>query len=100
MPVLATVSRLTRGSVRLGLVAACSVILAACGSTAVTSSTGPSLVKCGLTLSAPQGAVSAAGGSEQLVLTTTPECAWTATADATWVARIEPSSGQGSGTLR
>ena len=87
-------------NLQLLTVAACTVLLAACGSTAVTS-TGPSVIsKCGLTLGAPESAIGPSGGSGQVVLTTTPECAWTASADASWVTHIEPSSGQGSGTLR
>jgi hypothetical protein len=90
----------TRSSRHLLTVAALGVLLAACGSSSVTS-TGPSSInKCGLTLVAPESAISPSGGSEQVAVTTTPECAWTASADASWVARIEPSSGQGSGTLR
>jgi len=99
MAVLATVSWFARRFVYLALAVAATVVLVACGSTAVTS-TGPTLVKCALTLSGPDGAVSSSGGSSQVVLTTTPECAWTATADTSSVAQIEPSSGQGSATLR
>ena len=87
-------------NLKLLTVAVCTVLLAACGSTSVTS-TGPSVInKCGLTLAGPESAISPSGGSGQVVLTTTPECAWTASADASWVTRIEPSSGQGNGTLR
>jgi hypothetical protein len=99
MAVLATVWRCSQKSFRAVLAAACAVGLAACGSTAVTS-TEPTAVKCTLTLTGPDSAISASGGSGEVVLSTTPECAWTASADASWVAHIEPSSGQGSGTLR
>ncbi len=100
MALLARGWRFTRPPLQLLTLAACTVLLAACGSTAVTS-TGPSVIsKCGLTLGAPESAIGPSGGSGQVVLTTTPECAWTASADASWVTRIEPSSGQGSGTLR
>ena len=53
------------------------------------TTTEPTPVKCALTLSAPDAAINPSGGSEQIVLTTTPECAWTASTDASWVARIE-----------
>ena len=83
------------------LAAVCAAWVSACGSTEVTTSTSPSsVVRCGLTLSVPATAIESAGGSEQVTLTTTPECAWTASADANWIARIDPASGQGSGTLR
>jgi len=83
------------------LAAVCAAWVSACGSTEVTTSTSPSsVVRCGLTLSVPETAIESAGGSEQVTLTTTPECAWTASADANWIARIDPASGQGSGTLR
>jgi len=99
MAVLAVTGWFSRRSLCLAFVIASSLLVAACGSTTVTT-TGPTIVKCALTLTAQNSVISPAGGSQQVVLTTTPECAWTASADASWVSRIEPSSGQGSGTLR
>lgn len=101
MNLLANVRRLARRPVQVVLMAVCAAWISACGSTEVTTSTSPSSVtRCGLTLSVPETAIEPAGGSEQVTLTTTPDCSWTASADASWIARIDPPSGQGSGTLR
>ena len=101
MALLTTVPRLRRRLVQVVLMAMCAAWISACGSTEVTTSTSPSsVVRCGLTLSVPDTAIEPSGGSEQVTLTTTPDCAWTASADANWIARIDPASGQGSGVLR
>ena len=100
MSLLETVLRSARPLLQLLIVAASTASLCACRSTAVTSTAPTEINKCSITLAAPQTAISPSGGNLQVVLTTTAECAWTASAEASWLARIEPSSGQGSGNLQ
>ena len=87
-------------NLKLLTVAACTTWLAACGLTAVTSTAPSTISKCGLTLAGPPSAIGSSGGRQQVELTTTPERTWTASAEASWVTHIEPSAGQGGGTLQ
>lgn len=73
------------------------LVIAGCGSTSTTS-VGPSPVKCEVSLSAPPQ-VGPGGGTTTILLTTQPECAWTATSGATWITRLTPRTGQGSGKI-
>src|SRR5262245_36623322 len=74
-------------------------VAAGCGSTVATS-TGPSPTKCAVTLAPPATPVSSGGATATVVVTTQPECAWSASSDAAWITGVAPSSGQGSGELR
>ena len=58
------------------------------------------MVKCAVTVVAQESQLAASGGMGAVAVTTEPECAWTATADASWISRIIPSSGQGSVALQ
>jgi hypothetical protein len=60
---------------------------------------GPSPVKCALTATMASATIDAAGGTGGFSISTTPECTWTATADAPWVSGLSPASGQGSGQV-
>lgn len=75
------------------------VLLAGCGSSSTTS-TGPSPVKCQVSLTLPTTSVGAAGGAGTVSVSTTPECAWTAAADVGWITSLSPASGQGSGQIQ
>lgn len=99
MSLSACLSQITRRGLASVLSAAGVMLLAACGSTSVTS-TGPSPIKCLVTLTGPDSPLAPSAGIATITVSTTPECGWTATADANWVARIDPSSGQGSGMLQ
>ena len=66
-----------------------------CGSTVATS-TGPSPTKCAVTVAAPSSPVSAGGAAATVAVTTQPECAWSASSDASWITGVAPSSGQGN----
>jgi hypothetical protein len=70
-----------------------------CGSTVATS-TGPSPSKCGVTLTAPAGSISSAGGTVAIPISTQAECTWNASSEASWMAALTPASGQGAGELR
>jgi hypothetical protein len=73
--------------------------MAACGATTATT-TGPSPIKCSVSLTAPEGTVAATGGAAAVTVTTQPECAWTASAEAGWIGDLGPTSGQGSGAVQ
>ena len=64
-----------------------------------STSTGPSPVKCQVSLEAPSSTIEAAGGKDAIAVTAPPECSWTASSDATWLTGLTPSSGQGSGRV-
>lgn len=73
--------------------------LAACGgSTAVTTVAGPSGVRCETTAAAQPTTVPPDGGTIQVSVTSTRDCTWTASSEASWV-QLSVTSGQGSGTL-
>lgn len=74
-------------------------LVAGCGSSSTTA-TGPSPLKCQVSLTLPAGAVGAAGGAGLLSVSTTAECAWTAKADVGWITSLSPASGQGSGQIQ
>src|SRR5688500_11259187 len=83
------------------LVALCAAALAAaCGSTSTESVTGPSAPKCTVSLAGPEGSIDPGGGAGTVTVTTTPECAWTATAEASWITGLTPAEGQGSGQIQ
>ncbi len=71
---------------------------AACNSNS-TIATGPSPVKCQLSTSLTTPITDPGGGLGAFAITTTPECTWTAVAQAPWITGISPASGQGSGQV-
>ena len=84
----------------IGWVAACAVVLSSCGSTSTESVVGPGGAKCAVTLTGPDGPVSAAGAEGAVVVSTQPECEWSATAEASWITSLSPTSGQGNGQVQ
>ena len=72
---------------------------AGCGSSS-SLATGPTPVKCRVTLAAASGAIDSGGGTSAVTVTTQPECAWTASAEAPWITELSPESGQGDGEVR
>jgi len=85
--------------IRLWLLSA-AVLAAACGSTSSESVTGPSAPKCSVSLAGPEGSIAASGGAGTVTVTTQPECAWTATAEASWITGVTPAEGQGTGQVQ
>ena len=73
---------------------------AACGATSTSTETGPTPVKCAVSLVAPESALAAIGGTGAVTVTTQPECAWTATAEGGWISGLAPTSGQGNGEVQ
>ena len=84
----------------IGWVAACAVIASSCGSTSTESIVGPGSAKCAVTLSGPDSPMSAAGAEGAVVVSTQPECEWSATAEASWITSLSPTSGQGNGQVQ
>jgi hypothetical protein len=72
------------------------ITVAACG-TSATTSTAPSSIKCTIALATSPTALARGGGTGAVTVTTTPECAWTASSEANWIAGVAPASGQGNG---
>jgi hypothetical protein len=76
-----------------------SVGLIACGSSATTNVTGPTAVKCQVTLTGPSGTVGSNGGSGTVTVSTSRECAWSASTAGSWIHITGGDSGQGDGTV-
>jgi ABC-type arginine transport system ATPase subunit len=76
------------------------LLVAACGATSTSTATGPTPVKCAVSLVAPENAIAASGGAGAVTVTTQPECAWTAAVEGNWIGDLAPASGQGSGEVR
>ena len=75
-----------------------SLAAAGCGSSAETT-TSPSAVRCGLSISEIQSAAyPPEGGSGAVQITTARECAWSAVTDVAWV-KLRSTSGQGDGVV-
>ena len=64
-----------------------------------STSTGPSPVKCQVSLEAPANTIDAGGGKDAITVSTQPECSWTASSGASWISGLTPASGQGSGRI-
>lgn len=73
------------------------LVMSACGGTSTSELSGPSALRCGVSLAAPSQ-LPAAGASTSFALDTARECSWSASANADWI-QLSPRSGQGSGTI-
>ena len=97
MPALAPCS-IARGILRSSLVLGLAIAASACEATSSTS-TGPSPVKCLVSLEAPSDSIEPAGGKGAITVSAQPECSWTAASGASWITGLTPSSGQGAGRI-
>src|SRR5690242_20199449 len=84
--------------VALPLVVGLALAFIACESKSDTS-TGPSPLKCQVSLEAPSDSIAPDGGKGAVTVSAQPECAWTATPGAAWITGLTPSSGQGNGRV-
>lgn len=84
-----------RGRLAAGVAVFVSLLGSACGTSSTVSSTGPTPVKCVVSLGAPP-MMDASGGIGSLSITTQPECAWDVSTNVSWVSALAPSSGQGT----
>ena len=82
-----------------GLSLAAAMAVAGCENS-VKTSTSPSPVKCQVSLTLGSPSIEAAGGAGAITVATQPECAWTASADVSWITNFTPASGQGPGDVR
>ena len=75
------------------------IALAACGSSATTS-TGPTpLTRCSLTLNTGEQNFPSEGGSGAIGVTAARECSWTVSVEGTWLSLKSGQSGQGDGRV-
>lgn len=65
-----------------------------CGATTATS-TGPSPVKCTVSLTTADALLDGDGGTSTLTVSTQPECSWTAMSETNWISDLSPRQGQG-----
>ena len=92
-------SRVRAANVVTRLTLGCLLLFAgSCGSSSSTSLVGPSAQKCGLTVKSSTPAIPASGGTGNLTVETTRECAWSARAEAAWIT-LARAEGQGPATL-
>jgi hypothetical protein len=70
----------------------------ACGSTSVSQVTGPSDARCQTSLTSTPQSVGPDGGSVTVSVSTTRDCAWTSTSEASWI-RLSTATGQGEATF-
>ena len=84
----------------LGSLVAAVLIGSACGTTSSESVTSPDAPKCSVTLIAAEDSIAESGGAGSITVTTQPECAWTAAAEASWITNVIPSQGQGNAEVR
>ena len=75
------------------------LLVSACGATSTESITGPSADKCPVAVTAPSAALESGGAAAAITVTTQPECAWTAAAEAAWITDVAPAQGQGNGRV-
>ena len=74
------------------------VAAAACGGSATTSVSAPTLTKCSVSISNTTPEIPAAGGSGSLTLNTARECEWSARSLEPWIT-LSASTGQGEATV-
>jgi hypothetical protein len=82
-------------SVRFTSVLATIVMLGGCGGSSLSTSTGPSAVKCATSLSGLPATVPAEGATVRANVSAERECAWNARPEAGWV-QVAPATGQGA----
>jgi hypothetical protein len=78
------------------LILAC--VAAGCQSSA-TVTTGPTPIKCAVTLALSDPNIDSAGGTSVVSVTAQPECSWTAASEVSWISGLAPASGQGNGQI-
>ena len=78
------------------LTLAVAMLAAGCG-TSSTTTTGPSLDRCGITVVNSMSSVGASGGTGRLAVTAGRECTWSMTSNVPWITARQPASGQGDG---
>ena len=78
------------------LTLAIALLATGCG-TSSTTTTGPSLDRCGITVVNSMSSVGASGGTGRLAVTAGRECTWSMTSNVPWITAGQPAGGQGDG---
>ncbi len=78
------------------LTLAVALLATGCG-TSSTTTTGPSLDRCGITVVNSMSSVGASGGTGRLAVTAGRECTWSMTSNVPWITARQPAGGQGDG---
>ena len=78
------------------LTLAIALLATGCG-TSSTTTTGPSLDRCGITVVNSMSSVGASGGTGRLAVTAGRECTWSMTSNVPWITARQPAGGQGDG---
>ena len=68
-------------------------------SSAPTGSTGSPVPACSFSLSTSSQSIPTTGGTGNVTVTTSSDCAWTATSSASWVTLVSGASGTGTGVV-
>lgn len=84
-----------RPSLRTWLAAACLLAVCGCGSSSSTNVTGPTVVRCAVSIEAESITVPATGASGQFAVGANRECTWTASSEVGWVTLTSGATGQG-----
>jgi all-beta uncharacterized protein len=87
-----------RPSVRIASVLFAIAALGGCGGSSLSTSTGPSAVKCATSLSGLPATVAAEGATVRANVSAARECAWNVRPETGWV-QVAPESGQGAGQV-
>ena len=88
----APLALIAAGLAALGTITACS------NSADVSTVAGPSIVRCGVSVTGGGSTVPAAGGTGTLAVTAARECAWSARSESAWIS-LSSTQGQGPATL-
>jgi hypothetical protein len=85
-------------SVRIASVLLAIAVLGGCGGSSLSTSTGPSAVKCATSLTGLPATVSAEGATVRANVSAERECGWNARPEVGWV-QVAPETGQGAGRV-
>ena len=90
-------SRATFTPILAGCIAG-GVTIAGCGNSATVNVAGPSIERCGVSVSGGGAPAPAGGGTGTLTVTTERECGWSARSESAWIS-LSRADGQGPATV-
>jgi hypothetical protein len=74
------------------------VLAAGCG-TSSTTTTGPSLDRCSVSVANSTPSIGPSGGSGRFTVTAGRECTWAVTSNVSWITPRPPAGAQGDGAV-
>lgn len=83
---------------RAGLATSACILLCSCGSTSISSISGPSATKCQVSVSGGSTSFPPQGGNGSVQVGANRDCSWSASTTAGWI-RLGARSGQGDGSI-